>query len=270
VTEEDDPLFISADSPFPSTDDAIGVWYDLERALAGKNGYGGDVAEIYAYRLLPRTVSSAPAAIGEAQARLAGKNMTHLLKRFTKLYDVDVAVEEREGFRTIDLGCEEFPPFDWRAHVRVMRITPVLPPAPPIHEVREVLAATTAHLGVLSAMLDELAAHRARTRLGTNAAPPADTDDLPPDAPTGLYLDVPFCAEDLEWITAAWTAYQSRGGGEGFPRPTQLMLVFQAIRRSERATPEFLRAMNTIVLPLLRRLRLRDQPQLAKLGAAGE
>lgn len=53
-------------------------------------------------------------------------------------------------------------------------------------------------------------------------------------------------------------------------RPTQLMLVFQAIRRDERPTTEFLRVMNTVVLPLLRRLRLKEHPHFTKLGAAGE
>jgi hypothetical protein len=90
--------------------------------------------------------------------------------------------------------------------------------------------------------------------------------DLPPDAPTGLYLDRPFDVDDLEWITMAWAAYLSRG--EGPPRPFQLMLVFKAIRRDERAVEEFLRVMNTIVLPLCRRLRLQEQPNLRDLGAA--
>jgi hypothetical protein len=249
--------FMSDDTP-----DQIGVWYELERALAGENGYGGDVAEIYAYRLLPGG-AKAVAEATDTQARLAGQNMTRLLRRFVELYDASVAIEEREGFRTIDLAAEEFPPFDWRVHVRVTRIA-VLPPAPSIHEVREVLAETTANLGVLSTMLDELAAHRARQRLDMSVPPSADTDDLPPDAPTGLYLDVPFSVEDMEWIKMALSR------GSDTERSNQLMLVFQAIRRDARATSEFLRAMNTIVLPLLRRLRLRDQPQLAKLGAAGE
>jgi hypothetical protein len=48
------------------------------------------------------------------------------------------------------------------------------------------------------------------------------------------------------------------------------MIVFQAIRRDVRASAEFVRVMNTVVLPFLRRLRLRDQPQLVNLGAAGE
>jgi len=268
--EKDPPSSCEDD---PSVDDAIGVWHDLERALAGKNGYGGDVAEIYAYLLLPGGAKALASSLASAPktdepALLAGKNMTRLLRRFTALHHAHVALEEQEGFRTIDLGCEDFPPFDWRVHVRVTRITPELPPAPPIHAVRKVLEETTAHLGVLASMLDELAAHRAKQRLGAIVASPVDIDDLPPDAPTGLYLDRPFDADDLGWTKMAWDAFLS--GSSRSVRATQIMLVFQAIRRDDRATAEFLRAMNMIVLPLLRRLKLRDQPQIAKLGAADE
>ena len=254
----------------PSMDDAIGVWHDLERAIAGKNGFGGDVAEIYAYRLLPRDASSAPASIGEAEAHLAGRNMTRLLRRFSELHHAHFALEEREGFRTIDLGTEDFPPFDWRVHVRVTRIAPEMPPAPSVHEVRKTLVTMASNMGVLSAMLDELAAHRAKDRLRPSAPSPVDTDDLPSDGATGLYFDRAFDADDLEWIKMAWDAFLAHGDVGGANRASQIMLVFQAIRRDGRATAEFLRVMNTIVLPLLRRLRLREQPQLTKLGAANE
>lgn len=98
---------------------------------------------------------------------------------------------------------------------------------------------------------------------------PASTDDLPPDATTGTYLDRSFDVDDLEWIKRGWDAYLSRTGI--LPcRPAQLMLVFQAIRRDARATEEFLLVMNTVVLPLCRRLRLKEQAHLRALGAASE
>ena len=137
----------------------------------------------------------------------------------------------------------------------------------PLHELREILDRTVEHASDLAAALDELAQLRAKERLRAAALPPADTDDLPPDVATGLYLDRPFDADDLGWIKMAWDSYSA---GEGPARPGQIMLVFQAIRRDERATAEFLRVMNTIVLPLLRRLRLKEHPDLAKLGAASQ
>jgi len=137
----------------------------------------------------------------------------------------------------------------------------------PIHELREVLDRTVEHASDLAAALDELAQFRAKERLRADSAPPADTDDLPPDAATGLYLDRPFDADDLSWIKMAWDAYHA---SEGPARPGQLMLVFEAIRRDERATAEFLWVMNTTVLPLLRRLRLKEHPHFAKLGAVDQ
>lgn len=136
---------------------------------------------------------------------------------------------------------------------------------PPIHELREALATTVASTVVLKTALDELAQLRVKAHLRADVTPAASTADLPPDGATGLYLDVPFTADDLGWIQLAWDAYHSGG-----PRPGQIMLVFAAIRRDARATEEFLRVMNTSVLPLLRRLRLKQQPELAKLGAVSE
>jgi len=262
-----------------TADAAIGVWYDLEQALAGKNGYGGDVAEIYAYRLVPRqlrdktdpsfitgaTEAEAQAAKAEL-ARVAGVNMTRLLRRFAELHDrVIFSIDGRDGFRPIDLGTEEFPAFDWRVQLRVTQGRPSVTTSS-IHDLRQALSATVEHAEILTAMLDELAAYRAKGRLQADPQEPASISDLPPDGATGLYLDRAFDADDLEWIKRAWDAYQGRGPS----RASQIMLVFQAIRRDERSTAEFLRVMNTIVLPLLRRLRLQEQPHLTQLGAAGE
>jgi len=254
-------------------DDVLGVWCDLESALAGKNGFGGDVAEIYAYRLVPSSQRHHPQD-AEA-ASVAGKNMTRLLRRFVDLHEAVVAIEAREGFRLIDLASEEFPPFLWRVHLRVSPIAlravaPSIRELPSIHELREAIAKTAEHAGMLTGMLDELAASRAKERLRADAQDPADTSDLPSDGATGLYLDRPLDVDDLEWIKMAWDAYLLRGDGGGPPRVAQLMLVFQAIRRDERATTAFLVAMNTIVLPLLRRIRLKAQPNLSQLGAASE
>lgn len=248
-----------------SAEDAVGVWHDLERALAGKNGYGGDVAEIYAYRLA-RPLLRSPK--DEAQARVAGVNMTRLLRHFLELHEgAVVSLEEREGFRPLDLAAEEFPPFDWRVHLRLSWAQP-LAKALPIHDLRKALDLLIENTQVFSGALDELAVLRSKDRLRAEAQPPDTAVDLPPDAATGLYLDRPFDVEDLEWIKMAWDAL----GRSGCPaqRTSQLMLVFQAIRRDERSTVEFLRVMNTIVLPLCRRLRLKTHPHLAKIGTASE
>lgn len=38
-----------------SIEQALGVWSQLEEAREGKSSYGGDVAEIYAYRMNPHS-----------------------------------------------------------------------------------------------------------------------------------------------------------------------------------------------------------------------
>ena len=254
-------------------DAALGVWYDLERALAGKNGYGGDVAEIYAYRLVPRrlrdktdpafitgaTEAEEQAAKVEA-AHVAGVNMTRILRHFAELHErVLFAIAGRDGFRPLDLSSEEFPPFDWRVQLRVSQGRPPVT-ASSIHELRQAFSSTVQHTEMLTAMLDELAAYRATDRFHAAPQEPVGTADLPPDRATGLYLDRAFDAEDLEWIKMAWDAFLIRGDVGGPNRASQIMLVFQAIHRDARATGEFLRLMNTVVLPLLRRLRLRSIP----------
>ena len=252
--------------------DALGVWHDLELALAGKNGYGGDVAEIYAYRLVPESMRHHPQ--DAAQAFVAGKNMTILLRRFVDLHAgaVTSMQESRDEFRQLDLS-QDFPAFDWRLHLRVSQDRPRAS-VPSTQKVREAIAEVAEHHNVLVEMLDELLVLRAKARLYADIAelmkPTATYDDLPPDGATGLYLDRPFVAEDLEWIKMAWDAFLSRGDVGGPNRASQIMLVFQAIQCDERASSAFLRVMNTIVMPLLRRLRLKEHPHLTKLGATGE
>lgn len=262
-------------------DAALGVWYDLERALAGKNGYGGDVAEIYAYRLVPRrrmdktdpsfitrATEAEEHAAKEELMRVAGTNMTRILRHFAKLHErVIFSIEEREGWRPLDLRYEEFPAFAWRVQLRVSQGRPDVKDSS-IHTLRQSLSMTVQQSEILIAMLDELAAYRAAERLHAAPQEPANVADLPSDGATGLYLDHPFDAADLEWIKMAWDAYAARG--DVTARPSQLMLVFQAIRRDERSTAEFLRVMNTIVLPICRRIRLKEQPQLSQLGAVSE
>jgi hypothetical protein len=99
--------------------DALSVWHDLERALEGTNGYGGDVAEIYAFRLVPPRLKGCTV---EERSRVAGRNLTCLLRQFANLHEKGVEFEietTRGAFRPIDPHKEDFPPFDHRVHLRV-------------------------------------------------------------------------------------------------------------------------------------------------------
>ena len=106
------------------SDQAVDVWYDIERALEGKNGYGGCVAEIYAYRLVPPQLNTRKTLEeAEEQAPIAGRNMTRILRRFVDLHEgVEIEVDGPGGFRAIDLAAEDFPPFAHRVHLRVSKV----------------------------------------------------------------------------------------------------------------------------------------------------
>lgn len=110
-----------------ASDQLLGVWMDLERALEGTNGYGGDVAEIYAYRCVPPQLADlgavgAPEDSRSTMASVAGCNLSRLLRQFVDLHvGVEVGIEvEREQFRAFD-PREEIMPFSHRIHLRVRR-----------------------------------------------------------------------------------------------------------------------------------------------------
>jgi hypothetical protein len=118
---------MSQPTDLPTAEESIGIWYELESALEGKNGYGGNVAEIYAYRLVPEGATGAAVAISEGKAgeallaRTAAKNLTWFVRRFVELHDgVEIGIEtDPRQFRVLDPRTEEFPPFSHRIHVRV-------------------------------------------------------------------------------------------------------------------------------------------------------
>ncbi len=113
------------DLPF---DEALGVWLDLERALAGTHGFGGDTAEIYAYRLLPESIrhvgmgagASMEPTVQAAAARTAARNLTSILRHFVELHEgVVIELDQPGGFQVQDLTGEGCAPFLHRVHVRV-------------------------------------------------------------------------------------------------------------------------------------------------------
>ena len=102
---------------------ALGVWSELEAAYYGKNGFGGDTAEIYAYRLqpyrpgveLPNTQLGAE-AIAE-QAMIAGENLYWLLGKFCEHHGCTAIVDGTEA-EWLRGG------FEHRVHVRIFHKEP--------------------------------------------------------------------------------------------------------------------------------------------------
>lgn len=113
-----------------SMSQALSVWSELEAAYYGKNGYGKNVAEIYAYRLQEFCPTAAythnsPTSMGaEAQieaAKKAGGALHELIRLFQEHHNCRVVVMD---CRPDEVG--EHPDillegFDHRVHVKVLR-----------------------------------------------------------------------------------------------------------------------------------------------------
>lgn len=100
---------------------ALGVWSDLEQAYFGQNGFGGDTAEIYAYRLQPYNPFAHAFSEGvgygdkakQEQAVIAGSNLFFLLRTFAKMRDVYIEVDGEDP-ETLLYGLVH------RCHVKVI------------------------------------------------------------------------------------------------------------------------------------------------------
>jgi hypothetical protein len=101
---------------------ALGVWSELEQAYYGDNGYGGDTAEIYAYRIQsysPSALIPLESGFGakarEEQANQAGKSLYKLIKKFCELRECSIEVESADPEILLRDGLFH------RCHVRVLR-----------------------------------------------------------------------------------------------------------------------------------------------------
>ena len=108
---------------------ALSIWSELEAAYYGKNGFGGDTAEIYMYRLMSRCPraedgrrqENPPGLIREGleeQTRDANESLYALLKHFVdSTSHVLIKVNGRElGEWLKTAGC------DHRVQVQVIRL----------------------------------------------------------------------------------------------------------------------------------------------------
>lgn len=108
-------------------DGFLKVWSELAFAYVGKNGYGSDTAEIYAYHLMPysplllhdSTRSDAQMEMGA----IAHRRMVELCTAFSRVMDCNLEFEPSKY--TPGLSLEEWAsfegcPFTHRVHVRVI------------------------------------------------------------------------------------------------------------------------------------------------------
>lgn len=104
---------------------AVGVWDELVNAYHGRNGYGGQTAEIYSYRLeeyspsIHRCAGQIPDFLLEDAIKIAteaAQNLLELIKLFQESYDCDVFIYEE----TLAKWEEKLSRYS-RYHVKVMR-----------------------------------------------------------------------------------------------------------------------------------------------------
>lgn len=104
-----------------SIDQALDIWAELENAYQGTNGFGGETAEIYAYKLIPfsHAWTLPESAIFKKEftelCQAAAQNLTALLRKFEKVRKVKITVEDDPYDATHDVE-----PFGHRVHVRVI------------------------------------------------------------------------------------------------------------------------------------------------------
>src|SRR3990167_1642042 len=100
----------------PSIREFLEIWGELVEAYCGKNGFGGDTAELYAYRFMryaPGAVDGSTAQ--KEQQREAALALWYILKMFGEMYECARYVNKRR-FGAWVKQIE----FDHRVHVRVV------------------------------------------------------------------------------------------------------------------------------------------------------
>lgn len=110
---------------------ALDLWTDLEAALRGENGYGGDVAEIYAYRCgtrSPAAIVLPNSEIGAKEKRAdclrAAASLVALCKHFEEKRDALIRIQ-RVGRKEMWIGAwPRGELFDHRVHLRVVPRAP--------------------------------------------------------------------------------------------------------------------------------------------------
>lgn len=98
-----------------SINQALDVWSDLNDAYHGCNGYGGDTAEIYAYRLLPGggLLDKTPEDLYEG-----AKALVFLCSKFSARYPSTILIN---GVSPAEWLETQGGAFGHRAHVQVKR-----------------------------------------------------------------------------------------------------------------------------------------------------
>ena len=106
-----------------SMNQALSIWSELWQAYYGNNGYGGDTAEIYAYRLMPYSPSfnMTGETFQESNDELrinAVNSLVALCNQFAKENDCVIEIDKCQLDKWVGMIGREF---DHRCHVKVVR-----------------------------------------------------------------------------------------------------------------------------------------------------
>ncbi len=111
-----------------SMNQALSIWSELWQAYYGKNGFGGDTAEIYAYRLMPYVPdvhAHHNSQYRESQSYIfrnmdvsekAAHSLCELLYAFQKETNCDITID---GESIGDWFHDQGSLFDHRCHVKI-------------------------------------------------------------------------------------------------------------------------------------------------------
>jgi hypothetical protein len=108
----------------------LGVWDELHLALRGENGFGGDTAEIYAYRLSDRDPmyheknGDYDSLFGDdfrETDESAKFNLLFICNEFMKHHDCSICIDTHEGWMDWDGFNESDFISNHRYHVKVVK-----------------------------------------------------------------------------------------------------------------------------------------------------
>jgi len=107
-----------------SMNQALGIWSELWQAYYGNNGFGGDTAEIYAYRIMPyspRFKMDPTDENDKAAGLMAAKSLYALLKKFSEDNECKIEIMHGKWNRREIRPWFIEEPFFHRCHVRVTK-----------------------------------------------------------------------------------------------------------------------------------------------------
>ena len=100
-----------------SMNQALSIWDDLWQAYYGKNNYGGDEAEIYAYRLRtdePTLYANGFEGSKYKAAHKAATSLYHLLVKFAAENNCTITIDNMPLIDWVESTV-----FDHRCHVKI-------------------------------------------------------------------------------------------------------------------------------------------------------